>query len=197
MIIGFFGGSFDPIHFGHLNLGIELKEKAGLDEVWFCPSSLNPLKSGQKAIASAENRLKMVQLAIEGIPGFKVIENEIFKEGPSYTVDALRELINQEKSHQFRLILGDDALANFLKWKDPSAILSMAPPLVGTRVLTDVEIASSQDPLLKILKDGYVPISRFEISSTDIRKRLKQGLYCGHLVPKKALDFIKANHLYL
>lgn len=165
-MIGFFGGTFDPIHFGHLTLAQTLMEKAGLKEVWFCPAGQNPFKEGIKS-ASPEDRFEMCRLAVQDFPGFKVIDTEIKRKGPSYTIDTIRSL----KGGPFRLILGEDQILSFDQWKEVDALKQLAPPLIGPR-------------------DGV------ELRATNIRSRLEKGLPCAHLVPHKVLDYIFKNGLY-
>lgn len=171
---GFLGGSFDPIHLGHLNLAISLKEAAGLDHVIICPAWVSPFKEGKK-MASPEHRLNMCRLAIEGLKGFEVLDYEIKKGGPSYTIDTIKYL-----NRPLRLLLGDDQLEAFSRWKEADLLKQLAPPLVGSR----------------LKKEGENPIPIMEISSTLIRERLKSGLPCVHLVPYKVLDYIFKNDLY-
>lgn len=195
MKIGFFGGSFDPIHFGHINLAIELKERAGLDEVWFCPANISPHK-GKEPLAGSL-RLQIAKLAIEDIPGFKLIDHELRRSGSSYTVETLRELKKEFPEHEWFLILGDDCIENFFDWKEPNEILKLASPLIGSR---DAKAFLEGDHSLQKQKDrfraGWTRIPVLEISSTNIRDRLSRGLYCGHLLPAKVLDFITKNGLY-
>lgn len=162
---GFLGGTFDPIHFGHLNLAITLKEAHGLDKILICPAWENPFKTGKK-MASPEHRLAMCRLAIEGLKGFEVLDYEVKKGGPSYTIDTIQYL-----NRPLRLLLGDDQLAGFSKWKEAETLKKLAPPLVGSR-------------------------ETMQISSTNIRERLERGLPCVHLVPYKVLDYIFKNDLY-
>lgn len=194
-VVGFYGGTFNPIHFGHLHLAIELMEKAQLDEVWFCPARANPLRLDDALIAP-EHRLKMVELAIAGIPQFHVLDLECERQGPSYTVETLRTLQTSHRC-EFRLLLGSDALESFFRWRDPEIIVQLAPPLLGQRnrhsFLGDVQGSSE---VVNALRSGLVPISVMEISSTMVRERLRRQLYCGHLVPAKVLDYISQHHLY-
>lgn len=165
--VGFFGGTFDPIHFGHISLAIQLLEKGKLDEILFCPAFCSPFKVATPPVASPEQRLAMLKLALE-IPQFKISTIEIDRRGPSYTVDTIRSLSSE--GVQLRLLLSDEAAAHLDQWKDTQELIRLAPPLIGPREI--------------------------QISSTQIRGRLKRKLYCGHLIPAKTLDYILVNHLY-
>lgn len=197
-MIGIYGGTFDPIHFGHLNLVIEIAEIHELSEVWFCPAQINPHKLDAQPL-SAEHRLKMIQLAIEEIPHLSVIDLEIKQEGPSYTVNTLKKIIEQEKNsgsnRNFCLIIGDDAIPGFFHWHHPDEIVKLVPILIGRRQLNP--IFPKGDPLIvAALKNGMTKTKVMDICSTEIRARLNARRYCGHLVPAKVLDYIYANDLY-
>lgn len=202
-LIGIYGGSFDPVHIGHLSLAIEMVEAHGLDEVWFCPTGQNPRK--YRMSSGPEHRLNMLRLAIEGEPRFRILETEIAKPEPSYTVDTLEELHKAESKSSdpkaFALILGTDSARDFHKWRKPEEIIRLAQPLVGRRIdesgggLED-EFEGTPD-VIAALKRGVTPTRIMEISSIEIRYRLRKGKYCGHLLPRKVLDYIGANHLYL
>lgn len=184
--IGLLGGTFDPIHLGHLNLAIEIREKHALDAVIFCPAALSPFKGGADPKAPPADRLKMVQLAIEGIEDFSVLDFEINRAAPSYTIDTVRHLIAQEGSPtQFYLILGQDGLAHFSKWKEAGELKRLCPLLIGCR-------PGSCSP-----GEGVTEIASMDISSTLIRGRLAQKKTCIHLLPAKVLDYISENQLYL
>lgn len=169
MKIGFLGGTFDPIHFGHIQIALEMLENQGLDEIWFCPAFQSPFK-GSGGI-SPEHRKKMVELGIDGIKGLRLIDLELKRQGPSYTVDTMRELKSLHPNNEVFLILGEDAKRDFSQWKEAQALGEMAPVLVGKR-------------------------GKLDISSTEVRQRLKEGKFCGHLVPSKVLDYIHQYHLY-
>lgn len=201
-LIGIYGGSFDPIHFGHLNMAVEMMEAHHLHEVWFCPAGQNPFK--QHVAMSPEHRLNMLRLATEGEPRFKILETEIFKPGPSYTLDTLNELekIESESTdpNTFALIIGTDAARSFHKWHRPDQIIQLARPLVGRRTdeleeSTD-EIFEGSPAVVEALRQGMTPTRLMEISSIEIRYRIKKKKYCRHLVPGKVLDYIYSHHLY-
>lgn len=190
--IGIMGGSFDPIHFGHFQLALSLMEAHRLDEVLWIPAKLNPLKTAMPI--DDHHRLHMLELAIEGIPFFKISDQELKREGASYTIDTLRDL---DSHHKYYLLLGDDAIPHFMKWKDPEAITDLVTILIGARhgsMLPD--LSHLPDKIKKTFTEGWTPIPILDISSTQLRKRLKDKLICSHLMPAKVLDYIAAHHLY-
>lgn len=199
--IGIYGGSFDPIHFGHLNLAIEIMEIHQLDEVWFCPAACNPEKNDQIPI-SPFHRLNMLRLAIEEEPRFKVSDIEINRKGLSYTIDTLNELItlqNEKKSPDvFALILGEDAALGFFRWHMPESIVKKVPLLIGSRFSgeKELELIQGSFAIQEAIKKGLTKTRIIEISSKEIRKRLLNKKYCYHLVPGKVMDYIIAHHLY-
>lgn len=202
--IGLYGGSFDPIHYGHLNLAVELMEHCKLDEVWFIPAKQNPHKNSEQTI-SAEHRLRMCELALELIPQFSVHRNELCREGVSYTIDTVLELMAThckgiEHTPQFYLLLGADAIATFTKWHRVIDLVELIPVLIGDRGDLpnnwESNFAFEDQAIIDAIKSGLVKTRQMEISSTDIRERIAGKKYCGHLVPEKALDYIYANGLY-
>lgn len=198
--IGFYGGSFDPVHFGHLNLAIELMEAHQLDEVLFCPARVSPHKLATLPTAT-EHRIKMLELAIEDIFQFRVITNESVRNGPSYTVDTLQQLIDNglegSEPYQLFLMLGSDALSNLLRWHQVERIVAMVPILIGNRSeKMDLAHLVAYSEIYQAILKGITPTRRIEISSTEIRDRIRNGLYCGHLLPAKVIDYIYQNRLY-
>ncbi len=195
---GFYGGTFNPIHFGHINLALQMKEQHGLDEILICPAAQSPFKEVE---VSVEHRFAMAKLAIEGIPGFKILDLEAKRLPPSYTIDTLRHLKAQDQNggahNDYFLIMGGDSPAEFPRWKEPLEILKIAPLLIGKRKIEQDLLPKDAPPWLKeAVKKGETPMPVFEISGTEIRKRLKHKLYCGHLLPQKVLDYILYSHLY-
>ena len=188
---GFFGGTFDPIHVGHINFVIEIKEKLNLKKIIFCPTSISPFKIENPPEARAKDRYEMVKLAIKDINGFELIDNEIHKKNAAYTIDTLNILKEKDK---LRLIISEDALASFHLWKDYKEILNTAPLIVGIR---KKEFANFKSENFSLDSENFVKTKIFEISSTEVRERLKKRLYVGHLVPKEVLDYIYMRKLYL
>ena len=181
--VGFFGGSFDPIHFGHLNLAIQILEKCNLDEILFCPAFQSPFKQNRTPIAPPKDRYEMVEKAIEKIPAFAITPIEIERGGVSYTVETLRSL--QKEGIQYHLVLSEETASDIQLWKEPEEILHLAPPIVGVKNDLPPDSPFKQ-----------VQIPTFDISSTEIRERFKKKLYCGHLIPAIALDYIVQHRLY-
>ncbi len=190
--IGFIGGTFDPIHFGHINLALALKEVCGFDEVLFCPTPISPLKKEHPI--PIKHRLRMVELAIEHIPGFLLFDYEATTRGPHYTIDTIKYLIKDSKKRgghtSISLILGEDITDEFMKWKDVETLVELATPIVGNR------FKESLNKVPSILSENIHTIPMMEISATEIRKRLKNKLYCGHMLPAKVLDYIYHHQLY-
>lgn len=196
-MIGIFGGTFDPIHNGHIGLALGLFEIHHLDEVWFCPARQNPFKKDGTA-ADFAHRIKMLELALADIPYFKITDLESRRPGPSYSIDTLRKIVNDQKGKQFRLILGGDAVRGFDRWKNYDEIVELAPPIIGLRNREDPFKDLQGDlKVIQKLKDGVTHMPILEISSTIVRKRIKENLYINHLVPPKVVDYIYQNKLYL
>ena len=163
-LIGFYGGSFNPLHYGHLNVAISVKEACNLKSVVLCPTFESPFG---KPLAPAKERLALIQLGIKEIAGLEVSDLEIKRGGISYTIDTLREM-----GDNIRLIISDDLLDDFHLWKESEAIIKEFSPIVATRV------GKKSDGRFE-----YVKTPIMEISSTNIRERLSKGLPCQHLMP--------------
>lgn len=198
--IGFFGGSFDPIHSGHIHLATMLQEVCGLTTVLFCPAFVSPFKVNKRPSSSASHRREMVKRAIAPIPSFSLYDFELLEEKPSYTIDTLlhlkTSLEDQSQTCDIRLILGADMLADLPQWKEIDQVLEIAPPLVGARSgsfhIPEELSARSK----RLLTESIVQIPMLDISSTDLRQRLKKRLYCGHLMGHDVLEYIYQNKLY-
>lgn len=190
--IGLFGGSFDPFHFGHLNLMVNLLEHAHLDQVFICPAKSTAFKVPYTPI---EHRVYMLQLVIEEIPSFTLLDWEIQMQKP-YTIDTVKRLKKNEEIDLF-LLLGEDLLPNLHLWHQVEELLNLATPLVASRFTASqlIDLKLSSQAKTKIEK-GLVKIPLMEISGKMIRQRLQQRKFCKHLVPSKILDYIQLNHLY-
>lgn len=197
--IGYFGGTFDPIHFGHINLALEILEKKGLDQIWISPSFVSPFRQENPPI-SGSHRQKMIELVIEDYSAFRIYNKEILKEEPSYTISTIRTLKNTYPDKIFYVILGEDQIPLFAKWKDVESLVKEVPCLVGYRgrenYLSLLEQWMFSPAIARAIQEGGVKTRIMEISSTEIRQRIKNKLNCSHLVPPKVLDYIYENQLY-
>jgi nicotinate-nucleotide adenylyltransferase len=184
MRLGILGGSFDPIHHGHLIVAQLAREQLGLDRVLLMVAAAQPLKSGHGA--SPEDRARMVELAIEGIEGLTVDRRELLRAGPSYTVDTLRELVAEHPGAELVLLLGGDAARQFPRWRSPDAIRDLA------RLATFVR--GGEDPPEGL--GDRVAVPRLELSSTAIRTRAAAGLSLAGWVPPAVAGYISGLRLY-
>jgi nicotinate-nucleotide adenylyltransferase len=188
--VGVFGGSFDPIHFGHIRLALQLFEIHHLHEVLFCPVFCSPFKLNAPPVASPSDRLHMLQLALEDIPHFKVTSLEIERKGPSFAIDTLKAL--QSDGVELHLLLSEEVASHLNLWKQSEELIRLAPPLIGCRFPKQFSL----NPLSSLIKRGITQTQIFEVSSSEIRKRLKENLFCGHLVPSKVLSYIIEKRIY-
>ncbi len=187
--IAIYGGTFDPIHHGHLITAQSVLELRNLDKIIFIPSFISPHKQDIKA-SSAEHRVNMLKLAIENIPYFDWSDLEINRKNVSYTIDTLTELRKQHD--HIELIVGEDNLLSFDKWKSPEKIIELATLLVLRRR------TSKQDGTKYPFEADavFLETPRIDISGTRIRDRVKQGLPINFLVPQKVMRYIYDLKLY-
>lgn len=187
--VGIYSGSFNPIHHGHVMLANYLVEFSDLDELWFVVSPQNPLKQKAELLDDAE-RLKMVQLAVGDDPRFRVSDVEMHLPRPSYTINTLTALSEQYPDCQFVFICGMDSLQNLPRWYHYQRILDNYELLVFPREGYDGgELA--HHPSVTVLK---TPI--LEISSTFIRRCVKEGRHVRHFMPEKAFQYLQENEFY-
>ena len=186
-MIGVLGGSFDPIHHGHLMVAQTALEALGLERVLFVPTGRQPLKQGHGASAAA--RAEMVRLAMHGVPAFALERCEVERAGPSYTVDTLRHLHAAWPGQRFMLLLGADAARDFGAWRDGEEVQRLSQLVVMTR-------AGGAPP---VLPPGAVvlPVPRLDISATEIRARVAAGRPVRYWVPDPVAAFIASERLYL
>ncbi len=188
--VGIFGGTFDPIHLGHLITAQSVKEIRNLEKIIFIPTFISPLKSNI-ITSPAEDRLNMIKLAIDGVPFFEYSDIEIKKSEVSFTVDTLKEL--KREYTEMELIIGYDNIFTFNTWKNPDEILNLATLIVLKR-------KSSQLPPFEndyYRQAVFVQTRGIEISATDIRERVKKGLPINFLVPPKVMDYIFKHKIYI
>lgn len=196
--VGIMGGTFDPIHIGHLSIAEAARETLGLSEVIFIPAAQPPHKPGRK-VAPAEHRLRLTQLAIESNPFFRVLDVEMKREGPSYSYDTLRTLVETHGERaDFYFIIGGDELNYIFTWHRISELFSLCRFAAASRKgapisLHDVRAQLGEEVLSRI---HCVETPELEISSTDIRRRLREGRSIRYLVPEKVEAYIDKEGLY-
>ena len=185
MRLGVLGGSFDPIHLGHLILGETAREQLSLDKVMFIPAGNQWRKEG-RGVAAAEYRLAMVRLAVDGNSAFEVSTMEIDRDGPTYTVETLAQLHAESPGIEISFIVGVDALADMPHWKEPRRIFELAMVCVAARVGEAVE----DDRVTRI------EMPEVNISSSVVRERVKEGKSIRYLVPDAVERYVREHGLY-
>ncbi|HPD16945.1 MAG TPA: nicotinate-nucleotide adenylyltransferase [Planctomycetota bacterium] len=199
--IGLLGGSFNPIHLGHLVVAEEARQRLGLERVLFVPALVSPHKLG-KPLAPAEDRLRMVQLAIADNPAFEASDIELRRAGPSYSMDTVQQLRAQsDGAWDIHFLVGADTLPELPAWHRIGELADLCKFVVFSR---PGESLDAFEPLRAALRDDQVAAlaaRRFEIpligiSSTDIRRRAREGRSIRYLVPEAVRRYIVARGLY-
>ena len=199
MNIGILGGTFDPIHVGHLVVADEVMSHLGLAEVLFVPAGQPWLKAGT-SISPAEHRLEMVRLAIAGKPHHKLSTIEVERPGPTYTVDTIAELRRRfATGDELFFIIGWDNLVELPRWHQPSRLISLCRLVAVPRVGYPVPDPGSLDEAVPGLSGRVIMLDKPEIdvSASVIRERVKKGLSISNLVPEAVERYIKEHKLYL
>lgn len=200
MRLGIFGGSFDPVHRGHLLLAECCAAQAKLDEVWFVPTAHQPLKPAGP-VASDDERLAMLRLACEARPDYRISTIEIDRGGVSYTVDTLRAIRAEHVDAKLNFLMGADSLADLPHWHQPEEICQLATPLVVHRAETpEPDFDALGDLLdeqrLDEIRQQLVPMPPTPISSSQIRALIANGGGWQSLVPANVAEYISKNRLY-
>ena len=211
--IGIFGGTFDPIHLGHLRAAEEVREAEELDEMWLVPAALPPHKEGER-LAAAADRLRMVELAVAGVPGFRVSRLELDRPGASYSVDTLRTVRAQVgAATRLVFVLGRDAFRDFHLWKEHAAIFALADVVVVTRPPAPARLTADEIPLAAREafwydsgsgvfhhESGHVlklqHITALDISAAGVRASVAAGRSIRFLVPPPVEAYIVEHRLY-
>lgn len=210
--IGIFGGSFDPIHYGHINSMHTVREKMDLDKILVVPTAESPLKVKTQG-ESPEARVEMIKRGLKGEgDSFEISDLEIQRGGTSYTIDTLRELQSEGNDDQFFLIIGTDQLEQFDHWKSFEEILNRVDLIVTSRpgaqfpkILRQfpsgiVPLIEDFDGQVAILKNGHsiflVQLDDVEASSSEIRRKLRLGQPIHGLVPCDVIEYIRSENLY-
>jgi nicotinate-nucleotide adenylyltransferase len=207
-MIGIFGGTFDPVHYGHLRPALEAQQALGLEQVRFVP--LAHAVHRDQPRANASQRLEMLQAAVAGQPGFYVDDREIRRAGPSYTLDTLTELRAELPTDRLALFVGGDAFNDFLTWHRPLDILSLAHLLVLQRPVAD---RSSDPELTRLVRERqatdakelrrdpagrilFLAVTQLDISATAIRELIAARRSPRFLLPDAAIEIIERGGLY-
>ncbi len=190
MRIGILGGSFDPIHQGHLTLARESMKQFKLDKVLFIPASVPPHKKNDAFVTPAPSRARMTELAIVEEPRWEVCDFELRRPGVSYTVDTLRELRKiYPPPHELFFIAGADSLQDLAKWKDPEEILKLSEWIVAPR---------DSVPFPPSLPGGIhrLNIPLVEISATELRDKIRRAEDVSHWIPERVARYIQERNVY-
>lgn len=190
------GGSFDPIHIGHLIMADTAREALGLDKVLFLPVGSQPLKQGKK-VTPAEQRVEMLMQAIEGNPQFGLSRVDVDRIGISYTADSLVQLRRELGDVDLWFIIGSDSLLTFPRWREPERVLAQSRLAVVRRptFTADMAVLEAQVPGLGASID-WVAGPLVEISATDIRQRVREGRSIRYRVVERVREYIVENGLY-
>lgn len=196
--VGILGGTFDPIHLGHLIIAEEVRQSMGLDEVLFIPAG-QPWLKGQRPLSAGEHRLQMVELAIASNPYFTVSTIELERLGPSYSVDTIIKLKdNLGVRVELFFVLGFDALALLPGWKEPERLLELCQVVgVGRPGYSEFALLSLE-PIIPRASERIiiVDVPQMYISATDIRERVARGLSIRYLIPEAVERYIFEHRLY-
>lgn len=200
MRVAVFGGSFDPIHMGHLWIAELTREAMQLDEVLFIPAATSPLKP-TGPVASNDQRLAMLRLAVSGHRQFRVDTCELDREGLSYTVETVQRLKRERSADDFFLLVGTDAFNSLDRWKEPELLLTMVTPIVvGRGGETEPDWTMIERLVGNVRKDEIramaVRIPLIELSSSELRENVTAGRSIRYRVPRPVEAYIHAENIY-
>jgi nicotinate-nucleotide adenylyltransferase len=195
--LGILGGTFDPVHRGHLLLAAAARDELELDKVLFLPAG-QPWRKADRPITSAEHRLAMLRLALQGEETFEIALLELEREGPSYAADTLEALRRDRPNDELFFVLGEDALVDLPNWARPGRILELVVLVVVRRAGVErraVEEAARRLP--ELLEHAvWLKMQVVDVSGTDIRDRVRRGVPIGDLMPPAQEKYIREHGLY-
>jgi nicotinate-nucleotide adenylyltransferase len=195
MRLGLFGGTFDPIHLGHLILAEQCRESCGLDRVWFVVAGEPPHKRGDRTAVT--HRLEMARIAVAGHSAFAVSDLEATRPGPHYSVETLESVHRQRPEDELFFLIGADSLNDFPSWREPGRIAELATIVVVNRPgIEHVEQANWPKLGADSLPVLSVEIPSIGIASSDLRCRVAHGKSIRFMVPRGVEAFIEAQGLY-
>ena len=191
MKIGIFGGSFDPIHIGHAIIAQHIISSGAVDRLWFMVSPVNPLKAGREQHVADTDRLRMVEMVSRPMEGVETSAFEFTMPRPSYTIDTLNALQAKFPDDEFYLVTGGDNWQIFNKWRNSEEILAKYHLLIYPRLGYEVIIPDDLKDRVTLVEAPII-----ELSSTEVRERLANGLSVRYYVPDEVLGYIERHHLY-
>lgn len=200
MRLGLLGGTFDPVHYGHLLLAESCREQCRLDAVWFVPSGRPPHKPVAE-LTPVEVRIEMLELAIAGEPSFAICRYEADRQGVSYTVDTLEQLAREEPQRELFFLMGADMLGDLPNWREPERICQLALPVAAFRAEVGppdfAGLASLVPPeRLAAMRAHQVEMPAVGFSSSQIRRRVRAGKSIRFWTPRAVEEFIHTRALY-
>ena len=192
--LGVMGGTFDPIHYGHLVTAEEALVQFGLDSVIFVPTG-RPWMKQAREVSAAEHRYLMTVIATASNPRFQVSRIDVDRDGPTYTVDTLRGLATEHPDAELYFITGADAMLEILEWKDPEEALALAHFIAATR--PGYDLTRFEAPAIAGHANvSLMSIPALAISSTDVRERVREGRPIRYLVPEGVKSYVEKAGLY-
>jgi nicotinate-nucleotide adenylyltransferase len=200
MKLGIFGGTFDPVHYGHLILAECCRAEHGLDEVWFLPAAVPPHKQ-QRELTPVAVRIEMLKLAIAGHAAFSVCTYETDRGGVNYTVDTLSRIRDEDPSRELFFLMGEDMLLDLPHWREPARICELTVPVVVHRAgmppvdFSCLNVVAAADRIEKIRRH-QVEMPEIGISASEIRRRVAAGKSIRYLTPRAVEKYIEAHGLY-
>jgi nicotinate-nucleotide adenylyltransferase len=200
MRLGVFGGTFNPVHLGHLILAEQCREQGRLDQVVFIPAARPPHKQSTE-LASYTQRVEMLTLATSGQPAFRIDELEKDRPGPSFTIDTLLQLRERHPEAEMFLIIGSDTLRDLPQWYQPVRILELAGLLVVPRTGWSIPGEAEVKKTLPVpdcfpLRYQKCEIPLIDIASRDLRRRIAQGRSVRYMVPRAVEAYVQDKNLY-
>jgi nicotinate-nucleotide adenylyltransferase len=200
MRLGILGGTFDPVHYGHLLLAESCREQCRLDAVWFLPAAVAPHKQGGEH-APAEDRVAMLDLAVAGHPAFAVCRYEVDRGGVNYTADTLAHLKQEEPGRELFFLMGADMLNDLPRWHEPERVVELALPVAVGRPGEPLPEIERLAPLvtperLEAIRRQRVEMPLIGLSASDLRRRVAEGRSIRYQTPRAVEKYIEAQGLY-
>jgi nicotinate-nucleotide adenylyltransferase len=200
MRLGIFGGSFNPVHYGHLLLAESCREACALDEVWLVPAAVPPHKQSAE-LAPGKARLEMLELALAGNEQLRPSPVELDRGGVSYTVETLANIAMEKPGTSLFLLMGADSLEDLPSWREPERICTLATPIVVRRAGSPEPDFTPLGPLvsaerLSEIRRSQVEMPLIELSSTDLRQRAASGQSLRYRTPRAVEKYIETHQLY-